>query len=286
MYNHLTRDLHRMRATQLYSVVEGDQTLSNSVPLFNPFEQASEKIVEESMAEEEVLVSPPQIHVEITETLHVLSRAGEAERSMISGEVSIQYQGPVDHTTPILFQLSHAATAFDIMETTSFVQETPEENTFQIQTGLFTPGQSNVCIKYKAPCHQLPLTVKPIWKCDTEKSRLLVKYHKHRDLPSLENVVFVTSVTGQVQNALSIPAGELVLSQNRILWHLGNLEDSTESVIKAQFSTLEQASPQPIAVKFELKEILLTDVAILTGDPSVLVHTTKSVKVGKYIAEI
>ncbi|KAI7896742.1 Muniscin C-terminal mu homology domain-containing protein [Mucor mucedo] len=276
------RGRREMRATQLYSVVEGDQTLGNPAPLFNPFEQAPEKIAEEPITEENVV--SPQIHVAITETLHVLSRAGEAERSMISGEVSIQYEGPMDPSTPVLFKLSHAGTTFDTIET-AFLEETLEENTFGIQTGLFTSGQSKVCIKYKAPCHQLPLSVKPIWKCDSEKSRLLVKYHKHRDFSRLENVVFATSVTGQVQNALSIPAGELVLSQSRIMWHLGNLEDPAEAVIKAQFTTLEQASPQPIAVRFELGDTLLTDVNIM-ADPSLLVHTTKSVKVGKYIAEI
>ncbi|KAL0573031.1 hypothetical protein ABG067_009227, partial [Albugo candida] len=96
-----------------------------------------------------------------------------------------------------------------------------------------------------------------MWKCDTDKSRLLVKYHKHSDLPPLENVMFLTSITGNVQNALSIPAGELVLSQKKIKWHIGQIHDNNEALIKAQFTTLEQATPQPIAIRFDIKDTLM-----------------------------
>lgn len=282
-----------MRATQLYSVIEGDQTLpklEDQSPFINPFELSQEKIVEEQAFSDEL----PQIDVQIAETIHVLSKGGEAEKSVIWGEISIQYQGPTDSATPICFQMNHP-TKLEKVETTEFVElmDGYEHNTFKIHTELINHGQYTVCVKYQAKLanDRLPLTVKPMWKCDTDKSRLLVKYHKHSDLPPLENVVFGTSITGDVQNALSIPAGELILSQKRIKWHIGQIGDNNEAVIKAQFTTLEEATAQPIAIRFDLKDHLMTDLSVDNGVDDLIIWariltTSKSVKVGKYIAEV
>lgn len=274
-----------MRATQLYSVVEGDAILGKS-PFVNPFELGQQTMIEEPTSIDQIV---PQIHVHITETVHVLSKAGEAEKSVIWGEISLQYDGPTETATPVCFQLAHPL--FDKLETTEYVHQLDDQGTFQLQTLLFTTNESRICIKYQVQCDLLPLTVKPMWKCDPEKSRLLIKYHKHADVPRLENVVFVTSVTGNVQNALSIPEGELVLSQKRMMWHIGDIQEESEAVIKAQFVTLEQSSAQPIAVRFEIKDHLLSRISVQQGVDAMVVWAkvlkiSKNVKVGKYIAEV
>lgn len=286
-----------MRATQLYSVIEQDQILSQvenqqpSSPFANPFEISQERIVEEPEPNN-FSEKLPQIDVHITETVHVISRGGEAEKSMIWGDISLKYNGPSESATPICFQLDHAS-KFDKLEPTEHVtlMNNYELDTFKINTQLLSSGESVVCIKYQVPLSGLPIVVKPMWKCDTDKSRLLVKYHKQGDLPPLEKVMLFTTVTGNVQNALSIPAGELVLSQKKIKWDIGQLDDSSEHLIKAQFTTLEQASPQPIAVRFELSNTLMSDINVNHGADSLVlwakvVSTTKHVKVGKYIAEV
>ncbi|KAG2228853.1 hypothetical protein INT48_001418 [Thamnidium elegans] len=298
------RGRREMRATQLYSVVEQDQMLPKiegqspavspaASPFANPFEMSQDKIIEEpepNHFSEEL----PSIDVHITETVHVISKGGKAEKSVIWGEVSIQYKGPNESATPICFQINHP-TKLDKVDATEFVSllDGYEQDTFMMNTQLLSSGQSVVCVRYqvKLAADHLPLTVKPMWKCDTEKSRLLVKYHKHSDLPTLENVVFVTSITGNVQNALSIPAGELMLSQKRIKWNIGDIEDDSEAVIKAQFTTLEEATAQPIAVRFELKNYLMSKLNVDCGDDGLVIwaritSTSKSVKVGKYIAEV
>lgn len=312
-----------MRATQLYSVIEQDQivskvedssepassptvpgssTESTSSPLSNPFEISQEKIVEtpedEELAAAESVEGLPLIDVYITETVHVLSKAGEAERSVIWGEIGIDYKGPATSATPICFQIDHQQ-PLDSIETTDYANVldgyTLQDNIFKINTQLFHENRNSdnsaaVCIKYQTKLDHLPITVKPIWKCEAEKSRLLVKYHTNT-AAALDKVMFATSVTGNVQNALSIPAGELVLSQNRIKWHLGEISNNAEDVIKAQFTTLEQASPQPIAVRFEIKDHLLSSLNVQHGTDALVLwakicNTTKIVKAGKYIADV
>lgn len=294
-----------MRATQLYSVIEQEQgspinqiesspvASASSSPFINPFEISQEKIVEEQpvSAFKERL---PQIDVHIVETVHVISKGGEAERSVIWGEISIAYDGPTESATPICFQISHSS-KLEKVESTEYVSllEGYESGTYKINTQALNQNESVVCIKYqtKLSNDRLPIVVKPMWKCDTDKSRLLIKYQKNEELPILNNVIFYTSVTGDVQNALSIPAGELILSQKKIKWHIGQIEDSSEAVIKAQFTTLEQASAQPIIVRFELRDRLLSDVNVDNGVDALVIWakvltTFKTVKVGKYIAEV
>jgi hypothetical protein len=312
-----------MRATQLYSVIEQDQIVSKvdgssgpapsatapessaesiSSPLSNPFEISQEKIVEipedEELAVAESVEDLPLINVYITETVHVLSKAGEVEKSVIWGEIGIDYKGPATSATPICFQIDHQQ-PLDSIETTDYADildgYTLQDNIFKINTQLYHENKSFdnyavVCIKYQTKLDHLPITVKPVWKCEAEKSRLLVKYHTNTAV-ALDKVMFATSITGNVQNALSIPAGELVLSQNRIKWHLGEILDNSENVIKAQFTTLEQASPQPIAVRFEIKDHLLSSLNVQHGTDALVLwakicNTTKIVKAGKYIAHV
>lgn len=282
--------LLRMRATQLYSVVEPSHLLtqiteapptdesapisessptSTSAPLTNPFEITHEKTPDEL----------PSIDVHITETVHLLSKGGQVEKSGIWGEISIEYNGPLAPETPVLFQLN--TDRFEKLETTEFA--TQHQGMYQINTTMFEDRDRHVCIKYqtKLDHDRVPLVVKPMWKCEADKSRLLVKYHPAENI-TLNHVVFMTSVTGNVQNALSIPAGELMLAQKAIKWQLGDVDE--ESVIKAQFSTLEQGTPQPIAIRFELKDALLTNLDIQQQD--VVRSVTRTVKAGKYIAEM
>ncbi|KAI9487268.1 MAG: Muniscin C-terminal mu homology domain-containing protein [Benjaminiella poitrasii] len=301
------RGRREIRATQLYSVIEQDQptsqigeslhdSSSTELALFNPFQASHEKITE---ATEET----PYINVHITETVHALSRGGIPEKSIVWGEVGLQYKGPRETAHLVCFKLNYNE-KLESIETTKYIDildgHTLDDKVFKINTQLFDDREEVkdpiVCVRYQAVLNgdRLPLTIKPIWKCDSDKSRLLVKYHKNTNISSMENVLLVTSITGNVQNALSIPAGELILSQNRIKWHIGQIKDGVaenESVIKAQFTTLEQASPKPIAARFEIKDQLLTDFTLGRGaDPLIqwveVCNMTKIIKAGKYVAEV
>ncbi|CEP19138.1 hypothetical protein [Parasitella parasitica] len=322
------RGRREMRATQLYSVIEQDHIVSKidgsygSVPSdatvitlpesslestpwipANPFDFNQKTIGEPPKLEESVALKSgedlPTINVFITETVHVLSKSGEAEKSVVWGEIGIEYDGPTVSTTPICFQLDHQQ-SLDSIETTDYVDVldgyTLQDSIFKINTQLYHDNKKSdhhvaICIKYQTRLNHLPIIVKPIWKCEKDKSRLLVKYHNNVTAVPIENVMFATLVTGNVQNALSIPSGELVLSQQRIKWHIGKVSDNDEAVIKAQFITLEQATAQPIAVRFEIKNHLLSNVNVMHGTHAQVLwpriyNITKIVKAGKYIADV
>jgi hypothetical protein len=124
-----------------------------------------------------------------------------------------------------------------------------------------------------------------MWKCEADKSRLLIKYQKQTN--RLQNVAFMTSITGNVQHASSIPSGELNLAHQRIKWDIGTLENEGISTIKAQFDTKEQGTPQPVVIRFDGND-LLSRMQVNRGNDSNVLWVNirdikKQVKSGKYI---
>ncbi|KAI8884603.1 hypothetical protein K501DRAFT_332544 [Backusella circina FSU 941] len=280
------RGRREMRSTQLFSVTEQEQVKAD---LLSPFMHPSEESLP-SIAEKENVSSIPSIDLSINETIHVLSKAGEAEKSAIWGELSMTYTGPLESATPICFQIENSS-QFDSVEALDYIRHV-EGDVYQINIEKFKDieHQPVLCFKYHTKTQDLPIVVKPMWKCYDDKSRLLVKYHKNVPV-AIDNLVFTTSVTGDVQNALSVPSGELMLAQKRFKWQVGHVTHEEEQVIKAQFTTLQQGSPQPITVRFDIRDCLLTPIAFQHGaDANVLwtkvnqVH--KHIKAGKYIAEV
>ncbi|ORE02906.1 hypothetical protein BCV72DRAFT_338381 [Rhizopus microsporus var. microsporus] len=263
------RGRREVRSTQLYSVMEQ--------PSSSPFLQSFEEV-----NEEEPDVALPAINVDVTERIFALSKSGHIEQAMIKGEVRIRYTGPRESTRPVCFQINLPSSA--ATELTDHIQLLTD-NTYQLKS-LITEKEM-VIMTYQLDLTDLPLLIKPMWRCDQEKSRLLIKYQK-QCAGTLENVVFITSVTGDVQHAQSIPPGELSLAHQRIRWDLGTLDHSEEANIKAQFETNSQGSPQPIAARFDLKDELYSHLQINQGfDPNVtwaqVNVINKSVKADKYI---
>ncbi|CAO3669307.1 unnamed protein product [Rhizopus stolonifer] len=261
------RGRREVRATQLYSVMEQPIAVS-------PFEE------EEGNNQP---VDLPTINVAITETIHVMSKSGQTEKATLAGEVHVQYTGPTQSASPVCFRLQlDPAASIELTEHVCLASD----NVYQLTT---LASESNIVLRYQLDLVDLEtLVIKPMWKCDADKTRLLVKYQK-KCAEKLENIVFVTSVTGDVQQAQSIPAGELSLAHGRIKWNLGTLETPEEAVIKAQFETKEQGSPQPIAVRFDLYDQLLSSADISQGNDLNILWATirqvkKHVKSGRFIA--
>lgn len=204
--------------------------------------------------------------------MNVIIKAEHIESAFISGQVSVEYSGPRESATPICFKLDHHDT-FDSVETTEFAdvvlnRHTIHDHIFKLNTQLFSNEnqQQYVCVQYqkKLEKEHVPITVIPRWKCEDSKSRLLLKCHCQSvaNLSDLQHITLTTSVTGHVQSAMSIPLGELDLSQNTMQWNLNQTMVEDECVIKAQFATQELGTPQPIIVHFETEDQLFTDTVI------------------------
>ncbi|KAG0954638.1 hypothetical protein G6F32_003363 [Rhizopus arrhizus] len=248
-------------STQLYSVVEQPA---------GPLLQASEEAINEQ----------PTIDVNIIETVNVLSRSSQIEQSSLMGEVYIRYTGPSQSLLPVCFQLHPPP--FTTLKLTEHVSRV-SDNIFQL-TSLDLIDET-VIVRYETNLESLPLFVKAMWKCEADKSRLLIKYQKQTN--RLQNVAFMTSITGNVQHASSIPSGELNLAHQRIKWDIGTLENEGISTIKAQFDTKEQGTPQPVVIRFDGND-LLSRMQVNRGNDSNVLWVNirdikKQVKSGKYI---
>lgn len=222
------------RSTQLYSVTEQPKTLVQS--------------------SEEMINQPPTMDVSITETLDVLSRSGQIEHATLTGQVYAQYTGPTQSPLPVCFQLITPPDT--TLQLTDHIHRVSDD-IYQLNHADLTQSQS-IILTYQTPLHHLPLEIKSMWKCEADKSRLLVKYQKNMD--HLENVMLATSVL-DVQDTQSIPSGEINLAQHRIKWDLLEIQ----GLIKAQFQTKQEREAQPIAVRFESQE-LFSGLQVKQGD--------------------
>ncbi|OAD70094.1 hypothetical protein PHYBLDRAFT_148656 [Phycomyces blakesleeanus NRRL 1555(-)] len=295
-----------MRSVMLNPSAEGHSDLMAHK---NLTEDGFKTIREEEQAPEiiEVPVSPfgdvelpqleqlPRIKVHITETIHAMFQGGQVVKSEVWGDVSIVYEGPIESASPICFKLLNANQLDQIAPNDNYVtlyQDSPD--VFQINTEMFRlAGASAVnCLKYRMRHDiQVPLVIKPMWKCDDEQTRLLVKYQNKQN-QTLQNIFFLTTVTGQVQTAQSIPAGQWMVEQQKMVWPMGDLETNDEQVLKAKFVTSQKGAPQPIAVRFEWHDHLVSLVNVETGENTHHVlwvsvqEVKKTVRAGKYIAEV
>ncbi|KAI8982201.1 hypothetical protein BDF20DRAFT_834847 [Mycotypha africana] len=334
--------------------VSGETSENTPNDLSNPFETTLSFAAkcEQQQPSEKRENKMPSIQFHVNETIQGHLKSGQVQYSVATGTISVQYSGydssgAVEGPAAIIDRDTHfticSKSPLDSIEAintelVSYVDMSNSKNTendsyyysFEINTQKLkelaqalaaknsdNPPSTINCIRYKKQLDSLPLIVKPVWKCDSEKSRLLIKYFKNPHLPqrqgkkvTFENVIFVTTVTGQPQNAMSIPSGELIVqqqhSQSRMRWVIDNMNNNNghngdndsmntaveekESIIKAQFMTLEQGSSQPIAVRFKMVDQLLTDLSIkYTNDNNTTTKDliiTKMVKSGEYVADV
>ncbi|KAI9250935.1 Muniscin C-terminal mu homology domain-containing protein [Phascolomyces articulosus] len=261
----------------------------------------------------------PNIKVHITESMHCLMKGGTVVRSTVLGEVKIAYHGPADTMgRPVYFRLEHVDQLERITPNTGYIrpvseEEQGQEGVYQLDTNMFNlAGDSPIpCIKYQVkqqsqPQNEsgdnnnddmtLPIQVKPMWKCEDQQTLLLVKYQKnqHNTLAHhLHGIFFMTTVSGNVQNVQSVPGGQWMVDQDKMVWPMGEWQGNEERVLRAKFSTKEQGSPQSLQIRFEVKDRLVSSLDVVNNndesDQSIIwasiESTEKSIRTGKYVAE-
>ncbi|ORY98160.1 Muniscin C-terminal mu homology domain-domain-containing protein [Syncephalastrum racemosum] len=242
---------------------------------------------------EDVAEAGARIQVQIVETVHAQLREGEAVRSAVWGEVKITYNGPAELSSPVCFRLDHVASIERVTPNSSYVAVL-EDNVYALQTSMFhlAAGSPVACIKYQAKVEAydqvVPIWVQPMWKCEEKQSRLLVKYHKTA-VPLAEavhGVFFMTSAGGNVQQVQSSPPGQWMVDQQRMVWPIGEVTQDTMT-LRAQFSTLQAGTPQPLAIRFEAKDTLVSRLQLVPHSQNLEVESTeKSVRSGKFMAEV
>ncbi|CAO3642172.1 unnamed protein product [Cunninghamella echinulata] len=284
--------------------------------------------------------SSPPIKLRITETIHAHIVNGEVVQRKLVGEIAILYEGPRHNVqTPIYFILKQDDLQVATLEKYIIAKGKSKKNKngmkYQITPNLIQELDYVTCIKYQLsqqPSDKvIPWMVKPMWKCDDDQARLMIKYYKNsicNTLPSsststststssttlslnnnnnnnnnnninLGQLVMSTQVSRDCTNVQSMPTGEWMIDQQKIMWSLekeiDEKYDGKEQMIRARFSTKYQSTPQPIHIRFLLKDQLLSSLEIITnpildsndnnGLWAKIVHIDKNTRSGKYIAE-
>jgi hypothetical protein len=139
----------------------------------------------------------------------------------------------------------------------------------------------------------LPLHVNPRWKCDGDQARLIIKYSKTAASKALDQMMMVTHIGGECHGAQSMPTGQWMVDQQRMMWSL--VDSQGEQVIRAKFATTSQATPQPIAVRFEMQHQLVSSLQVVEHAADTTPTTSGTwarinkvdmiTKSGKYIAD-
>lgn len=249
-------------------------------------------------------VSPPDVQVRMNETIHALLRGGQLDRAAVVGEIKVVYHGPEKVQQPVYLHIDGLDAMEQVTPNTSYLTSVEgEPGVYQLDTSMFhLAGDSPVtCIKYQLPVDEkaLPIWARPMWKCEDEQTRLLVKYRKASDNISekdVHGVFFMTTVSGDVQNVQSIPAGQWMVEQERMVWPMGEWQDLEEHMLRAKFITKQQGGPQPIAIRFEGKDWLVSNVTMASSSSQQkervdgglwanIQSIERSVRTGKYIAE-
>lgn len=256
----------------------------------------------------------PRITANISETVHVLTRSGEVTKSVVTGEVSLTYQGPAQAPSkPLCIKLINIDHIERLAPNPAYVTSVEgHPGVFKLDVGMFSKAAGNpvVSLKYQikmdgpSAASVAPLVVRPVWKLEDSKSMLLVKYHGSAQGLSigegnitLENVSFLASVDGGVTSAQSMPACVWSMERQKILWNLNNLtvsanEEQEEKKLMAKFDTQSKGTPQAIAVKFTSPGISVSKVDIVQDDTENeevdWIHVDavhRQTSSGKYVAE-
>lgn len=278
------------------SALAASTALSQASPLSSPIpapRTVTTHTSEVASPFEDVVEARARVQIQIIETVHAQLREGEPVRSAVWGEVKITYNGPAELSSPVCFRLDHVASIERVTPNSSYVAVV-EDGVYALQTNMFhlAAGSPVACIKYQCKVETydqvVPIWVQPMWKCEDKQSRLLVKYHKTA-VPLAEavhGVFFMTSAGGNVQQVQSSPPGQWMVDQQRMVWPIGEVTQDTMT-LRAQFSTLEAGTPQPLAIRFEAKDTLVSRLQLVPLSQNLEVESTEiSVRSGKFMAEV
>lgn len=242
----------------------------------------------------------PGISLRITETIHAQLRQGQIQGLMVTGQIALLYQGASgndgDESVPANFIL----TQDDNIETTFLDASIKrvESNDHGGTVYQFTPTDTRdyvTCIHYRqAQPHDLsslaaPLIAKPMWKCDDTQARLMIKYTKAN--ADVHKVMMLTQVGGTCHGAQSMPMGQWMVDQQRMIWSLDDDNDEDEHVVRAKFATSSRSDPHPIAIRFEMKNRLVSRLNVdplptSAGAWAKIEKVERTTRSGKYVAEV
>ncbi len=252
------------RAMSLLSVSSSRDQLSAS--LTSPFEHPD----------------GPGLRASLTETVHILYKAGQVDRVMVTGEVSLLIK---DLSPNVESNFRIRVANYEVLEksapNTHFISAVPDmPGEYIINGGLLVnssnTNQATTILRYhllindNANSDYVPLRLDPQWKCEPNVTSILINYSSLPssrfvaaaaspfDEPSpaiLQDVTMLAPITsGHVSSTQSKPAGTYSAERKRLQWRLDDIDLGQKIPLKvlARLAVDETSQVQPVAMRWRL----------------------------------
>lgn len=282
------------RANSMLSTVSHGTTRTIGGP--DPFEHAT----------------TPGLRATITETVNVLSKGGEVNRVMITGEIALSHR--LDTTTdPEALRIRIAN--FEQFEKAapnsayiSPVADSPGE--YQILPSLsMNNSHTTTVLKYQlhipegAESAYVPLNVKALWQCQPAQTRVIVNYSANAQariaekeespfgedddetssVPKLEELSFAVPVSAAVTTFQAKPTAIWAAEKARLTFNVEPVAFGEEGKVLASVSTEGTAVAQPVAVRWKVagRNVSKVGIEVLGGEQ--VEEMLRSTVSGKYL---
>ncbi|ORY85956.1 Muniscin C-terminal mu homology domain-domain-containing protein [Leucosporidium creatinivorum] len=283
------------RANSMLSTVSHGTTRTTGGP--DPFEHAT----------------TPGLRATITETVNVLSKGGEVNRVMITGEIALSHRldssaNPEGLKIRIanFEQFEKAAPNSAYL---SSVADSPGE--YQILPSLSANNSHTATVlKYQlhipegAESACVPLNVKALWQCQPAQTRVIVNYSANSQAriaekeespfgedddettsagPKLEELSFAVPVSAPVTTFQAKPSAIWAAEKARLTFNVEPVAFGEEGKVLASVSTEGTAVAQPVAVRWKVVGRNVSKVGIEVIDGEQVEELLRSTVSGKYL---
>ncbi|KAG2186247.1 hypothetical protein INT43_002685 [Umbelopsis isabellina] len=220
--------------------------------------------------------STPSLSAYIIETVNARLKGGEADQKHISGEIALQYSGPVSSADMLVFKLDKNDRIESLYPNNHLLQAISEEDgTFGIGKDELArlKGRSVVCFKYKLKGQDitnreiLPLSVIPAWRVEETCTKLIVKYKANAAMTTKNMAIWVRPTSKGVTSVQSTPQGAWNPERHVLSWDSETLKmDGSLGQLLAMFNTSVGSAPQPmVALTFNAEGATASNISFDTS---------------------
>lgn len=220
--------------------------------------------------------STPSLSAYIIETVNARIKGGEADQKQISGEIALQYSGPVSSADMLVFKLDKNDRIESLYPNNHLLHVISEEDgTFGIGKDKLArmKGRSIVCFKYKLKGQDvsnrdiLPLSLIPAWRVEENCTKLIVKYKANAAMTIKNMAIWVRPTSKGVTSIQSTPQGAWNPERHVLSWDSETLKmDGSPGQLLAMFSTSPGSVPQPmVALTFNAEGATASNISFDTS---------------------
>ncbi|KAM3589382.1 hypothetical protein VKS41_000249 [Umbelopsis sp. WA50703] len=220
--------------------------------------------------------STPALSAYIAETVNARLKGGEVEQKQISGEIALQYSGPVSLADMLVFRLEKHDRIESLYPNKHVLKViNDEDGTYGIGKDELArmKGRSIVCFKYKLKGQDissgeiLPMTFLPAWRVEESCIKLMIKYQANSAISAKNMAIWVRPCSKGVTSVQSTPQGAWNAERHVLSWDTETLKlDGNPGQLLAMFNTSPNSASQPmVALTFSTEGSTASNISFNTS---------------------